>query len=235
MRKINTIVAFVASLLILGADELANAQHGLAKLPATPEQLRQQLKDLQIAESLKPQDAQVHLKMGECLQKLGRLPQASEEFIKASKLDPHLYVAYHHLASTCTNEAQIDVAIEKLTALSVEKPKELLLRVALSELLEKRGNYYQAARTLIDMSFANTVPEKYKAKVTARIHNMLALSKSHKAHEAETAVLTSPNSDEELDVVPAPLPTPSSKRSLAHGRLKDSKEVRGMGHTPLIP
>lgn len=194
-----------------------------------------ELRELKTNLALRPQDAQLHFKLGECLRSLGQLPQASDEYVKAGTLDPTMYVAYHQLAATSANAAQLDEAIESLNKLANEKPKEFLLRVAISELYEKRGNYYQAARILIDLSYANAVPEKFKAKVTTRIHNMLSLSKTTKNQTIEAATAVTPNSDEELDVVPAPLPTPTTKRSIAHARLKDSKEVRGMGHTPLVP
>lgn len=194
-----------------------------------------ELRQLRTDLALRPQDAQLHFKLGECLRNLGHLPQASDEYAKAGTLDPSMYLAFHQLALTSQNATQLDEAIEKLNKLATEKPKELLLRVALSELYEKRGNYYQAARTLIDLSYANAVPEKFKTKVTTRIHNMLALSKTQKNQTIEAATAITPNSDEELDIVPAPLPTPTTKRSIAHARLKDKKEVRGMGHTPLVP
>lgn len=236
MRNIHNTIATLAFLLALGAGgQIASAQLPPKVIPKTPEELRVELRQLKTDLALRPQDAQLHFKLAECLKNLGQLPQASDEYFKAGTLDPSMYVAYHQLASTCQNPTQLDEAIEKLNKLANEKPKELLLRVALSELYEKRGNYYQAARTLIDLSYANAVPEKFKHKVTTRIHNMLALSKSQKNQTIEAATAVTPNSDEELDVVPAPLPTPTTKRSIAHARLKDKKEIRGMGHTPLVP
>lgn len=233
MRKTLSTIVNIAALLLTSAPAFAELPAKV--IPKTPEELKAQLKELKTQLVLHPQDAQAHFKLAECLRSLGELPQASEEYFKAGNLDPNLYIAFHHLASTSSNPTQIDEAIEKLTKLTSEKPKELLPRVALSELYEKRGNYYQAARTLIDLSYANAVPEKFKTKVAARIHNMLALSKSVKTHAVEPALVNNPNSDEELDVLPAPLPTPNTKRSLAQARLKDSKEVRGVGHTPLVP
>jgi hypothetical protein len=80
------------------------------------------------------------------------------------------------------------------------------------------------------------VPEKYRVKVNARIHNMLVLSKRDKQQQGSNDVPATANGgEEELDIMPAPLPTQGTKRSLAQAKLKDSKEVRGMGHTPLLP
>ncbi|MBX9569928.1 MAG: hypothetical protein K2X77_13605 [Candidatus Obscuribacterales bacterium] len=236
MRNIHNTIASLAVLLTIGAGtQTASAELAPKVIQKTPEELKLELRQLKTELALRPQDAQLHFKLGECLRNLGQLPQASDEYAKAGTLDPSMYVAYHQLSLTSQNAVQLDEAIEKLNKLANEKPKELLLRVALSELYEKRGNYYQAARTLIDLSYANAVPEKFKTKVATRIHNMLALSKTQKNQTVEAATASTPNSDEELDVVPAPLPTPTTKRSLAHARLKDKKEVRGMGHTPLVP
>lgn len=208
-------------------------------ITVTPEQLRAEIKQIQTDLLLKPNDAQLHFKLGEALRKFNQTNQASAEYLKAIECDPTLWVAYHQLTN-CTNDAEVlDALIVKLSKLESEKPKELLLRVALSELYEKRGNYYQAARTLIDLSYANAVPEKFRPKVSARIHNMLLLSKSHhpaaKADEAAQATPVAGASEEDLDLMPAPLPMPGTKRSIAQAKLKDSKEVRGMGHTPLLP
>ncbi|MBX9687478.1 MAG: hypothetical protein K2X27_12295 [Candidatus Obscuribacterales bacterium] len=203
-------------------------------IPLTPEQIRAEMKQLQADLILKPNDAQLHYKLGESYRKQGDNERAAAEYALAIKNDSSLWVAYHQLSLTCNDDKQIDEAIEKLLKLETEKPRELLLRVALSELFEKRGNYYQAARTLIDLTYANAVPEKFRPKVTSRIHNMLSLAKSqHQESEAPKTAI----GEEELDVMPAPppMPAPGSKRSIAHAKLKDSKEVRGMGHTPLLP
>ncbi|MBY0358039.1 MAG: hypothetical protein K2W82_08570 [Candidatus Obscuribacterales bacterium] len=178
-----------------------------------------------------PNSAPLHFKIGEVQRNLGNKELAAKEYAKACELDPAMYVAFHQLALN-TNEPQLlDPAIEKLTTLSQERPKELMLRVALSELLEKRGNFYQAARALIDITYANAVPEKYKNKVTARIHFLLT---QQKKSQLETVQETA-SSEEELDLVPAPLPATTNKRRIASAKIKDAKEVKGMGNVPLLP
>lgn len=250
MRKVSTLGIYSAALLLFGTQAApCLAGDGLSaapaqvdrervararkQLPQTSEEIRAELKRLQTEVLLKENDAQTHYKLGEAYRKLNNFSQASLEYVKAINLDQALWVAYHQLSVVSNDEKQIDEAIDKLIKLEQEKPRELLLRVALSELYEKRGNYYQAARTLIDLTYANAVPEKYRLRVSARIHNMLALSKSSQ-HEPETASIVQ-TGEEELDLIPAPLPTQSTKRSIAQAKLKDSKEVRGMGHTNLLP
>lgn len=202
-------------------------------LTLTPEQQQVEFKQLQQDILAKPNDAQLHYKLGEALRKAGQKEKACEEYLKAINLDQTLWVAYHQLTTNSSDEKQLDHAMEKLSKLENEKPRELLLRVALSELYEKRGNYYQAARTLVDLTYTNSVPEKWRPKVNARIHNMLVLSKTTKLKE--DVPQSANGSEEDLDLMPAPLPTPQTKRSIAQAKLKDSKEVRGMGHTPLVP
>lgn len=217
-----------------GADK--NLRRAPKLLPETQELQEGLLRQAKLEVQNKAGDAQARFKLGEAYRKLGQTEAALAEYHKATQLDPSLWVAYHQLCQLSSDEKMLDEAILKLSKLESEKPRELLLRVALSELYEKRGNYYQAARTLIDITYANAVPEKYKTKVNARIHNLLVLSKTANPGQpqaqphAQTA-----NMDEDLDLMPAPLPTPSSKRSLAQAKLKDSKEVRGVGHTNLLP
>lgn len=197
---------------------------------------RAELRSLQTELLVKPDDAQLHFKLAEAYRKLEQNQQAADEYARAINLDATLWVCYHQLAATSSDTRQIDAAIEKLNKLETDKPKELLLRVALSELYEKRGNYYQAARTLIDCTYAGTVPEKWRVKVNARIHNMLVLSKSQKQTPEETTTqATAGNPEEDMDIMPAPLPVPTSKRSLAQAKVKDAREVRAMGSTPLLP
>ena len=206
-------------------------------LPVAPQDLQSELKSLQADLLLKPKDAQLHFKIGEVYRKLGQLGPAADEYVQATNLDANLWVAYHQLTITSEDSKQLDQATEKLTKLETEKPKELLLRVALSELYEKRGNYYQAARTLVDCTYAGGVSEKWRVRVNARIHNMLLLSKSQKLAPEDVASNAAGYNgpEDEMDIMPAPLPVPSSKRSLAQAKLKDAKEVRGMGNTPLVP
>lgn len=218
----------------------ANAREKTPKRPPvligqTPEEIKAELKQLKQEVALKPSDAQLRYKLGESYRKNGDLSSAIKEYDKATKIDPNLWVAYHQICAFSDDEKLLDDSIATLSKLEAEKPHELLLRVALSELYEKRGNYYQAARTLIDLTYSNAVPEKYRVKVNARIHNMLVLSKRDKQQQQAETPATANGAEEELDIMPAPLPTQGTKRSLAQAKLKDSKEVRGMGHTPLLP
>ncbi len=121
-------------------------------IPQTPEQMKAELRALQTDILIKPNDAQMHVKLADAYRKMGQNQQALDEYVKASRLDHTCYVAYHQITLLSNDDKLLDEAIETLSKMESEKPKELLLRVALSELYEKRGNYYQAARTLIDLT-----------------------------------------------------------------------------------
>lgn len=165
----------------------------------------------------------------------GQEKEAAALYLKAVELEPTLWVAYHQLANLKGDNAQIEVAMTKLNDMKAKQPKELMLRVALSELLEKRGDYYQASRELVDLVYANAVPEKYSKKINARIHYLLSKSKH--------AYTTVPNSEyenlraeEELDTVPPPLPDPGLVvRDLASTKTKDIPAMQGSGHAQLQP
>jgi tetratricopeptide (TPR) repeat protein len=176
-----------------------------------------------------PEDVNARFQLAEMLRKLGRQGEAAQEFLTVTELDPSLYLAYHQLTLLQADSSQIDDAIERLKKLKEEKPKELMLCVALSELLEKRGNYYQAARQLIDLGYANAVPPKFAPKVNARVHYLLT-----KAKDAQIRETVSEADDDDLDVVPAPLPESTLKKGIAASKYKESKEMKGVGHVPLL-
>lgn len=176
-----------------------------------------------------PEDVNARFQLAELLRKQGRQGEAAQEYLTVTELDPTLYLAYHQLTLVQSDTSQIDDAIERLKKLKEERPKELMLCVALSELLEKRGNYYQAARQLIDLGYANAVPPKFAPKVNARVHYLLT-----KAKDAQIKETVSEVSDDDLDVVPAPLPESTLKKGMAASKYKESKEMKGVGHVPLL-
>jgi tetratricopeptide (TPR) repeat protein len=190
-----------------------------------------ELKSARLAVAVDSNDANAHLRLADVLRKLGRNQEASQQYLAAASLKRDLYVAYHHLSVICADRELIDKAIQQLTEDKQKNPHELMLRVALSELLEKRKDYYQAAKPLIEIQYDNSVPAKYRPRVEARIHYLLS-----KAHEAQLNQPDTPGAaDEELDVVPAPLPDASLRKGLTASKIKDSKELKGMGHVPLLP
>ena len=175
-----------------------------------------------------PQDAQAHYAYGHTLRLAGRHEQAAIEYLEATSLAPNLFVAYHELSLSKARPEQLDEAIERLNALMEHQPRVLMLRVGLSELLEQRGKLYPAAKVLVDLVYANAVPEKYLPKVKARIHYLL--SKNKDAQTAEKAHADDVDTD-----APLPLPESSLRRSLSASKLKDAKVMQNFGHANLLP
>ncbi|HEY9717814.1 MAG TPA: hypothetical protein V6C69_10120 [Trichormus sp.] len=193
-----------------------------AQMAATIQVLRSKVQAL-------PQDAKVRFQLGKALRLSGDLPDAASELLEASALDPSLYIAYHEFRLSKPSSAQLDEAIDRLSELKGERPKELMLRVALSELLEMRGDCYDAARALIDLVYENGVPPKYTAQVQARIHYLLSQTKDVQTTESTKS------EEAGLDVLPAPLPDATVARSIAANKPKSGDQTPGFGHSTLLP
>jgi len=214
-------LSFAAGLLVLGVSQVAYAQQSDPE--AAIEAARQIVQQ-------SPENAKARYDLGRALRLAGKNQEAASELLEATSMDPSLYVAYHELSLTKARPQQIDEAIDRLTILKDEKPKDLMLRVALSELLEQSGKIYQASRILVDLVYQNGVPEKYVARVNARIHYLLSKAKDNHASEK----VASEDATEE-DSLPPPLPEASLRRNLSASKIKDSKSVQGFGHAPLLP
>lgn len=179
-----------------------------------------------------PESAKARYQLGRALRLAGKHEEAASELLEASTMDPSLYVAYHELSLTKCRPQQLDEAIDRLSILKDEKPKDLLLRVALSECLESAGKTYLASRVLVDMVYANTIPEKYVDRINARIHYLLAKAKD--AHAVDRAATAADEAAEE-ESLPPPMPEANIRRNLQASKIKDSKAVQGFGRTQLLP
>lgn len=224
---------FIAAATIVGILGCLTAPSSLAQAEQfTPAQTQASaLHAARAAVNANPQDAQAHMQLGDALRHAGRNREAAQEYLAAANLQQDLYVAYHQLSQICNDREVLDEAVAKLTAEKEQHPQDLMLRVALSELLEKEKQYYAAAKPLIELQYANTVPRKYGTKVEARVHYLLSKAKQAQLKEQDQPIAT----DEELDIVPAPLPDSNLRKGLTASKIKDSKELKGMGHVPLLP
>src|SRR6185369_7548008 len=90
-----------------------------------------------------PEDAPVRYQLAELLRRSGRPREAAKEYLEVTQLDPTMFIAYHQIATIGADPGQIAEAVERLNKFKTEKPRELMLHVALSELLEKQQNFYQ--------------------------------------------------------------------------------------------
>lgn len=221
--------ATVFAILLFASVQPTQAQ-GSAAQPARPDAT--QVNEVQAARErvqASPQDAKARFELGRALRLAGKPEQAASEYLEATSLDPSFYLAYHELSLIKCRPEQIDEAADRLNGLKEQKPKDLMLRVALSELLEQKGQNYAAARVLVDMVYQNAVPEKYLKKVNSRIHFLLSKTK-----DVQTAQKVQ-SEDEDMDSVPPPLPETTLHRNLAASKVKDPKSMQGFGHTTLLP
>lgn len=175
-----------------------------------------------------PQDAKIRFLYAKALLAAGTRAQAASEFLEATALEPTFYLAYHQLTLCKPSNEQLDEAIERLKNLRNERPKELMLRVALSEVLEQRGDYYNAARSLIDLHYQDGIPAAYQAKIEARIHFLLSQTK-----DSQTAA-TAKRADAGLEPLDVPMPDAPLRKNLAANK-KEASESSSFGHTTLLP
>ncbi|MCC6978730.1 MAG: hypothetical protein IT343_10445 [Candidatus Melainabacteria bacterium] len=213
------------SLLLLSCANQPVAAVDLAKVPPTEAELKTARENLAAA----PKDFRTHFAMGELYKRAGSNKEAVKEYAAATELNPACYVAYHQMAYSSPDSQTVELAIERLNKLKEEKPRDLLLRVALSELLEQRKEYYHAARTLVDLLYQNAVPDQHVAKVNSRIRLLLGKAKDMQTMEKARGV------EEEMEMVPPPLPEASLRRNLHASKIKEPKVMPGVGHAPLLP
>jgi tetratricopeptide (TPR) repeat protein len=199
------------------------------ELPAQSAPVAQEVAELQKQVDDSPQDAKLHLAYAHALRLSGKHEHAAKEYLEATSLEPSLFVAYHELSLSKARPELLDEAIERLNHLKENQPRNLMLRVALSELLEQRGKLYPAAKVLVDLVYDNAVPEQYLPKVKARIHYLLAKNKD------AMAVAKAVNDDLENDSTPLPLPESSLRRNAATKTLKDAKVMQNFGNSTLLP
>jgi tetratricopeptide (TPR) repeat protein len=225
-----SIVGFAAALAIAVPGALLPAVAETVPSASQSATLADALRAARTAVEENPGDAKAHFQLAELLHKFGRDREAGQEYLEATTINREFYVAYHQLAQVCEDQELLRQACQQLEESREARPKELMLRVALSEVLEKQQNYYQAAKALIELVYANAVADRFRPRVNARIHYLLG-----RAKEAQMAANESVPTDEELDLVPVPLPDPSLRKGLTASKINDSKNLKGIGHVPLQP
>lgn len=214
---------------ILGVLFLLSASSAIAIEPGRTMPSEADLKVARENVATAPKDFKTHFALAELYKRSGNSKEAVKEYAAATELNPSYYVAYHQMAYSNPDSATVEAAIERLNKLKEQKPHDLLLCVALSELLEQRKEYYHAARTLIDLLYKNAVPEQHVAKVNSRIRLLLGKAKDQQVTEKARG------EEEDTEVVPLPLPEASLRRNLHASKIKEPKVMPGVGHAPLLP
>jgi tetratricopeptide (TPR) repeat protein len=223
--------------IMLGLPLLAIALAGnvscsvvIAQVPRlTPEQ---KLRTAQSEVESSPRDPKKRFELAEAMRLSGNIKEAAIEYLDVTSLEPAYYIAYHQLVRSKPTEDELDEAVDRLKKLEEKRPKNLMLRVALSEVLERKGDLYGAARALVDLQYSHGIPEKYQMKVNSRIHYLL--SKAKDIASSKTAQ-HSQGSDEDADATPLPLPESGFDTGLSATQLKDPKVPEGYGHARLLP
>jgi thioredoxin-like negative regulator of GroEL len=196
---------------------------------ATPDEDAPSVEVLRARVVAAPQDVKAHYALGHALRLSGKTAEAASMLVETTSIEPGMFLAYHELVLCKPSNEQLDEAAERLSHLRDERPHELMLRVALSEVLEQRGDCYAAARALVDLTYNGGVPEKYAAKVQARVHYLLSRVK-----DAQTAQ-TAKAEDGGLDALPPPLPESTLRRNIATSKVHDEKQTQSFGHSTLLP
>lgn len=201
------------------------AQNAFAEAtPATSEH-HTAIESARAASDDNPASAPLKFKYAEALRKAGKLPDATREFLAATEIDPNYFMAYHQLTLCSPDKASLADAVKRLTFLMNQKPKELMLRVALSELLETQGQYFQASKILVELVYENAVPPKYVHRVNNRIRFLQVKAREHYAARR--------SQEEKGDSTPLPMPDENLTRGLSASRLEKASEVDGYGHSLL--
>ncbi len=201
-KAVNLLTAASCLLISVGVE----AQEDIPALKTTvqikEEQLNAKIKQAQENVNAHPIDAKARYALADLLRLDRKDRRAASEYLEVVSLDPTMYVAFHRIATINCEPAQIDEAIEYLSELKEETPKEFLLCVALSELLEKRGDYYQSARTLVSLVYSNVIPPRFQKSINDKIHYLLAQSREAGKH----VVVPVATQNEQLDTLLPPLP-----------------------------
>lgn len=203
-KAVNLLLA--AGCLLIPISVEAQELSGSSVLKTTAqikeEQLTEQIKQAQENVYIHPTDAKARYELAELLRLDHKDKEAASEYLEVVSLDPTMYVAFHRIATINSEPAQVDEAIEYLSELKGENPRAFLLCVALSELLEKRKDYYPSARILVNLVYGNVVPPRYQKDINTKIHYLLA--QSREASKQEVVPVATQN--EQLDTLLPPLP-----------------------------
>jgi len=182
-----------------------------------------------------PASPDLSFKFAEALRLNGETTKANHQYLHTTEVEPSFYLAYHQLFLYCNDSRIMDEAINRLRFLKQDKPNELMLRVALSELLEKKREFYEASRELIDLVFANLVPEKYKEKVNTRIRYLQAKTTTAQSHREANA--GDAHLGESISKPPLPVNDDMLKRGMSLSKVKfdtpDLDSDANFRHVPL--
>lgn len=229
-RKLSIAVFGIALIL---AQAPAFAQPDASAAPPGPPPSQAELDAARHQAEDNPSNAKFKYDYAELLRRAGDVKTASREYLLATEIDASYLLAYHQLAINCTDHALVTEAVKRLQHLKEQHQDDLMIRVALSELLENQGKYYDASRVLVELVFKNVVPVKYTNKLNSRI---LFLQAKARAQHIDRGALEGHHGTgkvENVESVPVPLPEESLNSGLKASRLEPSTQGESFGHARL--
>jgi len=198
--------------------------------------LAQQIKSTRESIQQCPLDVPKRLHLASLLKRNGEIRQAAIEYLNATAVDPSCCIAYHELLRNKATVEQIDECLARLTKYDQIKPDQLTIRMTLSELYENRGDYYQAARVLVDLQYVKgAIPPKFAEQIDNRIHGLLNDSKdvqtTEKAIEHQENIVQA----ESTPTTPVPMPDVKMNKDVPASKLRNTKMTEGYEHSQLLP
>jgi tRNA 2-thiouridine synthesizing protein A len=187
------------------------------------------------AVALAPADTEKRLQLARLLRRSGNIKQAAIEYLNITVINPKYFVAYHEMLLCNPSTGQIDEAIARLKNPEEIKAKQLPCKMALSELYERKEDYYQAARILVDLQYAQNIPPKYVSQIASRIHMLLGKTKDTRTIEKAIEQKTNVEEEEFNPSTPVPMPDLSVNNDTPVQQLRSTKVKEGYGHAQLAP
>jgi hypothetical protein len=198
--------------------------------------LIQQIKSIRQTIQQCPLDVTKRLHLASLLRRNGEVKQAAIEDLNATAVDPSCCIAYHEMLQNKATVEQVEECIARLTKYDQLKPDQLAIRMTLSELYENKGDYYQAARVLVDLQYVKgAIPSKFAEPIDSRIHALLNDSKD--AQTTEKAIEHKENTAqaESTPVTPVPMPDVNNNKDVPASKLRNTRMTEGYGHSQLLP
>ncbi len=160
-----------------------------------------------------PKDNSTRYSLAKEYIELGHKTKAKSQLLKIVEIEPTYYQAYHELGLLPISKDDLTRLLNKLLDQKALSHKNFTYYLALSELYEKDGQYYLAARALVDSSFADVIPTRYSHLLSSRIKLLLIKAKNAKSDQHIAP------GDEDLDNLPPPIPDANLNNVNSRGNL----------------
>ncbi len=196
----------------------------------------QQIKSIKESIQICPLDVSKRLYLARLLRSSGEIQQAAIEYLNTTAVDPSCCIAYHEMLQSKATVEQIDECLARLTKYDQLQAKQLAVRMTLSELYETKGDYYQAARVLVDLQYVKgAIPVKFAERIDSRIHELFNNSKDVQTTAKAIEHKENIEQAESTPSTPVPMPDLKMTKDMPTSKLRDTKMTEGYGHSQLLP